>query len=223
MSRGPGRWQRAILERLRQQEQFFLAEIVPMSATPHDPSRAAARAAMRAAHRLANQGLIALDNRGYGWSHFYWTGERYIRLSGLIVARPGQVIDRWGLIDEYDQRASAPSLDLSGLEALARLFTPPEVSVHTPTLPDVPEVSVHTTLLLDEGGTSARPRLQPFQLGAVASGVKVLTKQGRPVEASTIEQELRGALPRSIIDAALDQLKASGDYQRLLAEANHEA
>jgi hypothetical protein len=70
MSRGPGRWQRLILERLQSQEQFFLMEIVPLAAMLHDRSRSAQRAAMRVAHRLARQGLITLNDRRYGWNRF---------------------------------------------------------------------------------------------------------------------------------------------------------
>jgi hypothetical protein len=33
MSRGPGRWQRAILERLQTREQFYLTEILPEHTT----------------------------------------------------------------------------------------------------------------------------------------------------------------------------------------------
>src|SRR2546425_8803506 len=127
MSRGPGRWQRAILERLQREAQFFLAEIVPPSATRHDRSRSAQRAAMRAAHRLAQQGAIALDAPGYsagvGWSHYYWTGERWLRLNGLIIARPGTVINRWALIEAYDRRPLGQIPDLSGLETLVSVFT----------------------------------------------------------------------------------------------------
>ena len=86
MSRGPGRWQRLILEGLHQYERFFLAEIVPPAAMRDERSRSAHRAAMRAAHRLAQQGVITLDCRRYGWNYFYWTGERTLRLNGLIEA-----------------------------------------------------------------------------------------------------------------------------------------
>jgi hypothetical protein len=106
MSRGPGKWQRAILEQLQRQQRFFLMEIVPLATTGHDRSRSAQRAAIRAAHRLAQQGLITLDCRRYGWNHFYWTGERTVRLNGLLIARPGSVIDRWAVLDEYLQQSS---------------------------------------------------------------------------------------------------------------------
>jgi hypothetical protein len=106
MSRGPGKWQRMILDRLQHEECFFLAEIVPLAAITHDRHRSAYRAAMRAAHRLAHQGVITLDTRRYGWNYFYWTGERTIRLNGLLIAKPGHSIDRWAVLDAYAQQTS---------------------------------------------------------------------------------------------------------------------
>jgi hypothetical protein len=217
MSRGPGRWQRAILERLQHQEQFFLLEIVPPSAPPHDRSRSAWRAAMRAAHRLAKQGLIALDNEKYGWSHFYWTGERYLRLNGLIIARAGLSIDRRALIDEYEQRSSQEIPALSTwVEAFTSMLGTPKVSVYT-SLRDEPTVSVYTSTD-DDVGTSAVPTLKPFQLGAVASAVKVLAADGPVTDALIFERMSGIGLSPAVIQAALDQLRVEGHYQRIIDE-----
>jgi hypothetical protein len=106
MSRGPGKWQRMILERLQQQDRCFLAEILPLSAIDGERHRSAQRAAMRAAHRIAAQGLITMNCQRYGWNHFYWTGERMVRLNGLLVARAGCTIDRWAALDDYQQNTS---------------------------------------------------------------------------------------------------------------------
>jgi hypothetical protein len=88
MSRGPGKWQRLIFARLQTREQFYLWEILP---SPPDERTHWHRphvqmAVLRAAHRLAAQGQIALDTRRYWSNYLYWTGERWQRLGGTIVA-----------------------------------------------------------------------------------------------------------------------------------------
>jgi hypothetical protein len=204
MSRGPGRWQRAILERLQTREQFYLTEILPYHTEERpDPSARAwmkkrvehsvfyrheQMAALRAAHRLAAQGQITLDTWRVWTNRLHWTGDRWQRLRGTIVARPGVRINRTTL-----QIACEVASRLEGSWPLSpeRGQTPTKV-----------------------------PTLKPFQLGAVASGVKRLTQEGRPVDALAIEEITGRSLPRSIIEAALDQLKTSGDYQRIIDEAS---
>jgi hypothetical protein len=56
MSRGPGVWQRKILEALTTQEYVFLWDILPRSHT-----RGQRFACRRAAQRLANRGLVILE------------------------------------------------------------------------------------------------------------------------------------------------------------------
>jgi hypothetical protein len=102
MSRGPGKWQRAILARLQTQERYFLQEILPLAVIFDERSRSAQRALIRAAHRLADKGLITLDATRRGWNHWYDAGARVIRLNGLIVARAGTAIDRETMLATYD-------------------------------------------------------------------------------------------------------------------------
>jgi hypothetical protein len=110
MSRGPGRWQRAILEALQTQERFFLVEILPLEAI-FERTRSSQRAAIRAAHRLAQHGLITLNTQPYGWQRWHYTGERLVRLNGLLIARPGAVLDRWAVLDAYAQAVMCAHLD----------------------------------------------------------------------------------------------------------------
>jgi hypothetical protein len=49
--------------------------------------------------------------------------------------------------------------------------------------------------------------------------VKVLAVEGCVTDALVIEQVSRAFVPAPVIQAALDHLKASGDYQRLIDEA----
>jgi hypothetical protein len=53
MSRGPGRWQRAILDELQRREVFYVRELLPAT-----PTRSEQLAVIRAAHRLAHRGLL---------------------------------------------------------------------------------------------------------------------------------------------------------------------
>jgi hypothetical protein len=56
MSRGPGRWQRAILEALEAHDYIFLWHILPRGHT-----RGQRFACHRAAQRLAKKGLVTLE------------------------------------------------------------------------------------------------------------------------------------------------------------------
>jgi hypothetical protein len=189
MSRGPGRWQRAILERLHSREQYYLTEILPY----HDDHPGGFRrheqmAALRAAHRLAAQGRIALDTRRWWTNLLYWTGERWQRLGGTLVARPDVRMSRIGLQIRY---RVAEDMQWRAL--------PPR-----PTRAK---------------SASKVPTLKPTQLGAVASLVKLLAKDGPVTEALVLARMPRWAWSPAIIQAALDQLKASGDYQRIIQDA----
>jgi hypothetical protein len=53
MSRGPGKWQRAILDELQRREVFYVRQVLPARHTRSDQL-----AVIRAAHRLASRGLI---------------------------------------------------------------------------------------------------------------------------------------------------------------------
>jgi hypothetical protein len=66
MSRGPGRWQRAILERLQTREQFYLWEILPSPPNERGGQRPHVQmAVLRAAHRT-DGGLFPLERNAYG-------------------------------------------------------------------------------------------------------------------------------------------------------------
>jgi hypothetical protein len=90
MSRGPGKWQRAILDEIQRREVFYVRELLPSPQTRSDQL-----AVLRAAHRLAQAGKITINAGHWGWStRARWTGERLESLGAVIVARPGVVIDR---------------------------------------------------------------------------------------------------------------------------------
>lgn len=93
MSRGPGRWQRAILDELQRREVFYVRELLPSPQTRSDQL-----AVLRAAHRLAQRGQLAISAGHWGWStRAKWTGDRLESLGAVIVARHDVVIDRIGL------------------------------------------------------------------------------------------------------------------------------
>jgi hypothetical protein len=189
MSRGPGRWQRTILERLTSREQYYLTEILPYhDGRPGGFCRHEQMAALRAAHRLAAQGRIALDTRRFWTNLLYWTGERWQRLGGTIVARPGVRITRIGLQLRYQVAED----------------------MQWRSLPPRPERAKLATKV---------PTLKPFQLGAVAGAVKLLASAGHVTDALIVARMAGTFIPEPIILAALDQLKASGAYQRLIQEA----
>jgi hypothetical protein len=91
MSRGPGRWQRAILDELQRREVFYLREVLPAT-----PTRSDRLAVVRAAHRLARQGRLVVDVERQHW-------QRAAR-GAVVVARPGVVIDRVTLAACYRLR-----------------------------------------------------------------------------------------------------------------------
>jgi hypothetical protein len=59
MSRGPGRWQQAILQALGQWECFYLRAVLPPGHTRSDQL-----GVVRAAHRLAAQGRLRIETYG---------------------------------------------------------------------------------------------------------------------------------------------------------------
>jgi hypothetical protein len=65
MSRGPGHWQRAILQGLARWECFYLRAVLPPGHTRSDRL-----AVVRAAHRLAAQGRLQLDTFGGRLPHY---------------------------------------------------------------------------------------------------------------------------------------------------------
>jgi hypothetical protein len=102
MSRGPGRWQRAILDELQRREVFYVREVLPATHTRSDQL-----ALIRAAHRLVSRGLITISAGRRGWStRARWAGDRLESLGAVIVARPGVVIDRVDLKLEYVEAAT---------------------------------------------------------------------------------------------------------------------
>jgi hypothetical protein len=196
LSRGPGKWQRAILERLQTCESFYLTEILPDHTAAQQPRQRrgfyghAQMAALRAAHRLAAQGHIAINTRRCWTNYLHWTGDRWQALGGTIVARPGVRINRTALQIAYEVKTR-----LQG--AWPRSHERRNSSTKVPTL-------------------------NPVQLGAVASAVKLLASQGTLSDAQVIELVSRAFIPVPVIQAALAQLKAEGHYQRLIDEARQQ-
>jgi len=87
MSRGPGRWQRAILDATETAAaaipEWIALDTLGVSVAPSDPagdvatlSRAEAVARRRAAHALADRGVIQVTSeselRAYRWTHTRW-------------------------------------------------------------------------------------------------------------------------------------------------------
>jgi hypothetical protein len=84
MSRGPGRWQRAILQQLETREWILLRDVLPPEYTPTQVA-----ACRRALKRLRAQGLVhsrRLRERGL-------TGEQRKILGASVVLRPGVELD----------------------------------------------------------------------------------------------------------------------------------
>jgi hypothetical protein len=77
MSRGPGRWQRLILDELKSRDRFYLLELLP-----HGYRKAHHNALCRAAAKLADAGRIHLGG--------YWMSDRYhYQRAKLLCTRPG--------------------------------------------------------------------------------------------------------------------------------------
>ncbi len=88
MSRGPGRWQRAILDALTASEWILLCDVLPPG-----PTRAQLLACRRAANRLEAQGLVqtrALTRRLVRGL----TPEQRKQVGETILLRPGVELDR---------------------------------------------------------------------------------------------------------------------------------
>jgi hypothetical protein len=113
MSRGPGRWQRAILEALEASEWRYLHDLIPckqkvrytwINSFAEKPQWGPSHywgltasdrlAALRAAHTLARQGKIALYTSRF-------------RMLPTVVARPGVMLNHWDCIispSEFNRR-----------------------------------------------------------------------------------------------------------------------
>jgi hypothetical protein len=194
MSRGPGKWQRLILERLETREQFYLAEILPYHTIKvHDPDEPAwvekqverqgfrrhdRMAALRAAHRLAARGLIVIEARRFWTNRVYWTGERWQPLGAVIVARRGTRINSTMLELAYELAERKKGVQEAREWLLKR----------------APEINV---------GSSEPPTLKPSQLGAVASTVTLLGSWPYLVKQIVRELAERWGLPASEIDHVL--------------------
>ena len=93
MSRGPGRWQRAILEALQTREWIILGDILPAGS-----GRSARFACRRAAKHLRRAGQVELR-----WVQLGWYGDEVNdRAQGhMLVLRVGATVEardlrRWG-------------------------------------------------------------------------------------------------------------------------------
>jgi hypothetical protein len=222
MSRGPGRWQRAILAELERREQFFLRELlaeypkrVGYWASRDEwvveerrlPRRSDAVALQRAAHRLAAQGRIEIDTARYWTNYRQWTGERYQFIGAVIVARPGNSIDRFQLAFAYKQAGEAEGRRRA-IEAWQQLKENP-LSVAT----------TETTTLNSEPKRVTTASRSTAQLGAIASVIKLLAKEG-PVPEDLIIERAQEIIrwPPAQVRLVLEELKASGHYQRLIED-----
>jgi hypothetical protein len=268
MSRGPGRWQRAILDELHRREVFYLREVLPAPST-----RSEQLAVIRAAHRLASRGLIVVDVERQHWKRAAW--------GAVVVARPGVVIDRLTLAAFYHMREnlqkelsdSSCKNDLLSLSevspALLAIYREEEAAtrqvqaarqqtkaarqqteaarqtVARVTLEEAVARRVAEVLLeraerelaekwqreFEQQGEALRQALMPpkdetsprptAQRGAIASLMKLLGQEGPITEALIVEraQEFLRWPPAQVLDV-IEQLKASGDYQRIIDEAS---
>jgi len=77
MSRGPGKWERAILDALGQVPAFYLTDLLP---TPHTRSQTVAL--NRAARNLADAGKVQM------WKWAYYGGGNHER--GYIAPSPAE-------------------------------------------------------------------------------------------------------------------------------------
>jgi hypothetical protein len=245
MSRGPGRWQRAILERLETREQFYLAEILPCHTkmqrgrTQQVFLKHERMAALRAAHRLAARGRIALQTRvassGFDWNyafppprhwscHTYWTGERWQRLGGAIVARPGVRISLIAQEIAYEV-ASNMKRDQEWRERRQQWREQrqqtQEISVGISNDDFIPPDVAPKRRAMSGDAFSENPYERRGQLGAVGSAVKLLAAKGPVTDAGVHQFMAKVMMSPSVIQAALDQLKADGTYQRLINEATN--
>jgi hypothetical protein len=71
MSKGPGKWQRMILDALEGREWLFLWELLPNPYAPAEYS-----ALMRAAHVLRRKGAIKIVSKSFDWRKNYLAAER---------------------------------------------------------------------------------------------------------------------------------------------------
>jgi hypothetical protein len=93
MSRGPGKWQRAILDALETHEWIFLRDVLPPEHTPSQH-----RACRRAARQLRTQGRGSLDRLLRPWRLLPADGYT---LGTMLVLRPGVIADYAQI---YEQR-----------------------------------------------------------------------------------------------------------------------
>ena len=74
MSKGPGKWQKMILERLEQEDYFYLITLLPIEYDRNDY-----KALFRAAHKLYDDGKIGIrDWHGCGRQRFYVTKKTFL-------------------------------------------------------------------------------------------------------------------------------------------------
>jgi hypothetical protein len=251
MSRGPGRWQRAILDELQRREVFYVREVLPATATRSDQL-----AVIRAAHRLGSRGLLVVDVERQHWTRAAW--------GAVDVARPGVVIDRLTLAACYrlrdnlsDSIGDSDPLSLSRSEpellAVYRQSEAAERALKAAqheskaarqaaararfelTLQErVNEVlRAHAERQLQEKRQreqedvlkalkALRPEPAPLsrsQLGAAVAVLRHLAREGPPTDVQVQALMVQEGWDAEAVQAALDQLRASGDYQRIIAEA----
>jgi len=113
MSKGPGKWQRAILAELASQETFWLRSLLSRSCT-----KAEYNAILRAAMGLEEAGLILLDRYRYGAND--GTGRTAVRRIGTIKPErdsisvcevpPGNLTNTYGGGGADAQEPQAPPL-----------------------------------------------------------------------------------------------------------------
>jgi hypothetical protein len=96
MSRGPGKWQRAILQRLDTCGWMLLHDVLAV-----DHTRSQVRACRRALNGLVAQGRVRTARlRRHGWTH----AERRV-LGETVVLRPGVQVDHAHI---YETRIRPP-------------------------------------------------------------------------------------------------------------------
>jgi hypothetical protein len=257
MSRGPGRWQRAILDELQRREVFYVREVLPATHTRSDRL-----ALIRAAHQLARQGRLVVDVERQHWKR--------AALGAVVVARPGVAIDRLTLAALYrlrdelsdgswdhdllslsrsspglwaayrEEEAATRALKAARQQTKAARQKTAQLALEETVARGVYEAlrqhaeeelrekwrrESEVALKAFEGLRTilepAWPERPTAKLGALASLIKLLAREGALTETLLVEQaQERLGWPEALAESVLAELKAAGHYQRLIDEAS---
>jgi hypothetical protein len=180
MSRGPGKWQRAILDELQRREACYVREVSPAPKTRSDHL-----AAVRAAHQLARKGLVVVDVEQQHWKRGAW--------GAVVVARPGVAIDHLTLAALARRRAEGEISD-SSIED-----EPLSLTTHTAAVLD----AYRQLEAADRGlRTAQRASKAARQEGARAAFEEMVAQRVYEAVQQHIERELHERLARELATEA---------------------